>query len=226
MAVPKTLHFVWVGDDTKRPDGCIDSWRRLNPTYEIRLWGNDDVEGHDWINAGHIQQMLGHELCGVADLMRYEILFKYGGLALDADSACVRPLEDWVIEPDDFTCWSNELYIPSMLANGVMGATPRSPYVAAVINHLHQKDTVVNDRAWKTTGPVVTTKIWMQYRYPLTVWPAHLFLPDFHSGPDYAGTGPVFARQFYGSTYNDLEPGKDAYAEISSYGRGEQGESA
>ncbi len=217
MSVPKILHFVWVGDDAKRPEGCIDSWRRLNPAYEVRIWGNDDLLGRRWVNGKHMRAMATQELCGVADLMRYEILYLHGGLALDADSLCQRPLEDWIMEPDDFTCWSNELFLPGLLANGVMGAAPRSAYIAGIIDHLQQQTTVVNDRAWKTTGPLVTTHIWQKYRYPLTVWPSHLFLPDFHSGPDYDGNGPIFARQFYGSTYDGLNGG-DAYETIARYG--------
>lgn len=218
MPVPKILHFVWVGDQSLRPNGCIDSWRRLNPDYDVRVWGNEELVGRSWINGRHMREMAGHELCGVADLMRYEILYEHGGIALDADSACIRPLADWIIEPHDFTCWSNELHLPGLLANGVMGATPESPYVGRVIERINHEPSVVHDRAWKTTGPLVTTRVWADMLYPLTVWPAHLFLPDFHSGPDYDGCGPVFARQFYGSTYNGVNGGEEAYEAISQYG--------
>jgi len=37
--------------------------------------------------------------------MRYEILFNEGGIALDADSLCLRPLEDWLLEPAAFAAW-------------------------------------------------------------------------------------------------------------------------
>lgn len=217
MSVPKILHFVWVGDERKRPDGCIDSWRKLNPDYEVRVWGNSDLAERPWVNAHHMREMSRFELCGVADLMRYEILYRHGGIALDADSMCIRPLENWLLEPDDFTCWSNELHLPSLLANGVMGAAARSPYVAAIIMKIQDSKSVTHDRAWKTTGPVVTTQVWQEHLYPLTIYPSHYFLPDFHSGPAYSGNGVVFARQFYGSTYNGIRTdGGDEYEGISS----------
>ena len=52
--------------------------------------------------------MYSRELNGVADIMRYEILFNEGGIALDADSLCLRPLEDWVLEPAAFAAWEHE----------------------------------------------------------------------------------------------------------------------
>lgn len=217
MSVPKKLHFVWVGDENKCPAGCIASWKSLNPDYEIFVWGERELWGNSWVNKRHMEAMYEHELCGVADLMRYEILLAEGGVALDADSLCVRPLEDWVIEPNDFTCWSNEIHLGQLLANGVMGASPRSPYVAEVIARIHDKRSVIDERAWISTGPTVTTRVWKDLRYPLTVWPSHLFLPDFHSGEDYGGQGAIFARQFYGSTYNGLRPEADAYDRIKTY---------
>ena len=27
--IPKKLHFIWVGDEAKRPDNCIETWRTL-----------------------------------------------------------------------------------------------------------------------------------------------------------------------------------------------------
>ena len=218
--IPKILHFVWVGDDAKRPTACIQSWCDLNPDYEVRVWSNADLErGGPWINADHMADMATREWCGVADLMRYEILYHHGGVALDADSLCIRPLEDWLLEPEVFTCWSNEIYHNQLLANGILGATPEHPFIAKVIMDIHDRPSVIDDRAWKTTGNIPLTNAWRQSRYQVTVWPSHTFLPDFHSGPDYEGTGPVFARQLYGSTRNGLaNQSRDAYDDLNENG--------
>ena len=34
---------------------------------------------------------------GVADVMRYEILFRHGGFYADCDSVSLRPLDDWML---------------------------------------------------------------------------------------------------------------------------------
>ena len=107
--IPKKLHIVWVGDESKRPDNCISTWVRLNPDWEIRVWGNADLAKESWRNAKHIVDMSSRELNGVADLMRYEILYYHGGFAIDADSVCVKPLEDWLLNAPEFTCWENEI---------------------------------------------------------------------------------------------------------------------
>jgi hypothetical protein len=68
--IPKDIHIVWVGDEHKRPDNCIQTWIDLNPSWNVRIWGNRELSESPWINRHHMEQMAQHEWCGVADLMR------------------------------------------------------------------------------------------------------------------------------------------------------------
>lgn len=205
--VPKKLHFVWVGDESMRPDQCIDSWRDINPDYEITIWGNDSLLSYPWVNQKHIKAMLLKELNGVADIMRYEILYNEGGITLDADSKCLRPLEDWVLEPKAFAAWENELIRPGLVAAGTMGAEPKNHFFKECISRLSKKRTVVNKRAWKTVGPKFLTDVYQATKYDLTIYPAHFFYKTHHSGWEYNGSGPCFSDQFWGSTngYGDIK---------------------
>ena len=42
--IPRTFHFIWVGDESRRPDNCIDTWRAAHPDWQFRLWGNAELE--------------------------------------------------------------------------------------------------------------------------------------------------------------------------------------
>ena len=171
--IPKKLHFVWVGDESKRPDNCIQSWAKLNPDYEIVIWGNTALSEYSWVNKKHMDAMYSRELAGVADLMRYEILFNEGGIALDADSLCLRPLEDWLLEPAAFAAWEHEHIRPGLIAAGAMGAEPGNEFFGACVKRLSKKWRVTNKRAWKTVGPQLITDVHKETRYDLTIYPAH-----------------------------------------------------
>lgn len=198
--IPKKLHFVWVGDESKCPHNCINTWRELNPDYEVRVWGNEDYKSYKWENKRHMEEMWKQELNGVADIMRYEILYNEGGITLDADSICLRSLEDWLLEPNEFACWENEFVRPGLVAAGYLGSVPKSPFFGQIIANLANEQTICNDMAWKTVGPLRVTMSWQEIKYPMTIYPSHYFIPKHFSGIEYEGNGPVFASQLWGST--------------------------
>lgn len=199
--IPKKLHIVWIGDESKRPDNCIDSWVRLNPSWEVKVWGNADLTGNPWRNAYHMQEMWKHELCGVADMMRYEILYEHGGFAVDADSLCVKSIPDWMLEANEFTCWENEHERPGLLAAGYLAAQKGSHFIGEIIESIHSDTTVVDRMAWQSVGPQRLTDVWKAHKYPLTIYPSHYFIPRHYTGIEYKGDGHIFAKQFWGSTH-------------------------
>jgi len=199
--IPRILHLIWVGDETRRPARCMQSWIDAHPDWAIRIWGNADFTGRAWFNAGHMKEMAAREWNGVADMMRWEILFDEGGVLVDADSHCLRPLPDWMLDCEAFACWENEIARPGLIAAGYFGTVPRNPFLAKLIEDIRQKPTVVDRMAWETVGPQHLTDTWRASGYAnLTILPSHFFIPRHFTGVQYTGTGPVFASQEWGST--------------------------
>ncbi len=200
--IPKVLHFTWVGDDSKRPDNCIQTWIDMNPGWVVKVWGNDDLRDIEWVNARHIKAMWPCELNGVADLMRWEILYREGGIVVDADSICVRPLDDWLLQAEAIACWENEIARPRLIGCNMVGAVPQNPFIGKIIDDLHAKHTVIDDMAWKTVGPLCLSAAYFKYQYTgLTIFPSHFFIPNHFSGVHYEGDGIVYAKQEWASTH-------------------------
>lgn len=197
--IPKKLHFVWVGDESKRPDNCINTWREHHPDWEVKVWGNEEYQG-EWVNKAHMEQMWPRELNGVADMMRYEILYNEGGITLDADSICLQTLPDWLLQPDEFACYENEFCRTGLVAAGYLGSVSRSLFFGQIIEDIKNEPTVIDKMAWETVGPLRVTKTFYELKYPLTVYPSHYFIPEHFSGQKYEGNGQVFATQLWGST--------------------------
>ena len=103
----------------------------------------------------------------------YEILYRHGGITVDADSECLRPLEDWLMEPTEWATWENEHLRPGLITNAFLGSVPESPFFGQLIASIHRRQTVVDANAWITTGPTPLTETWKAYQYPLTIYPSH-----------------------------------------------------
>ena len=198
--IPKILHFVWVGDPEKLPREQINSWIRLNRSYEVNVWTDKELDTQPWALKKHIESIYDIELCGVADMMRYEIVYNFGGIALDADSKCVRSLDDHLLEPGEFFCWENEKERPGLIATAVMAGERYSDFFAELVNRLYEKESVVKERAWRTTGPTHVTDTYNAVSNHITIYPSHYFIPNHFRSEGYKGTGPVYCTQDWGST--------------------------
>jgi mannosyltransferase OCH1-like enzyme len=98
------------------------SWADKNPTYNVRLWGNDDLHPNLWKNWDKIQDMLvKKDYAGASDIMRYEILYNEGGVYIDADSYCINPLRSWLLDCEAFACWEQEHIRNNLISNGFIG---------------------------------------------------------------------------------------------------------
>jgi mannosyltransferase OCH1-like enzyme len=206
--IPKIFHFIWIGDETKRPDNCIRTWRDAHPDWEFRIWGNHELKTRPWANFRHMEAMLPREFNGVADMMRWEILHEHGGVLFDADSVCVRPIDDELLDCPAFACWENEIVRPGLIAAGYFGCEPGNPFVRQIIEDIAASPSVIEDVAWKTVGAQRLTDCYREHAYsPLRIYPSHYFIPKHFSGQEYRGDGPVYAHQLWGSTlrnYDDI----------------------
>lgn len=202
-----------MGDESRRPDNCIDSWRELHPDWQFKIWGNEERAAKQWRNEQHMQGFEANgQLCGVADLMRWEILEEHGGVALDADAICLSSVPDWLLKCSLFACYENELAAPGLVSNGFVGTQPANPLVSELVNYLHNRKDVTDrfvwyalrrkrQRAWKTSGPRALTQALRRNDYnDATLLPSHFMLPLHYSGRVYRGGGPIIGCQLFGST--------------------------
>lgn len=203
---PRTLHFVWIGDKDQ-PDSCLDSWDLPGAEeYELRLWTDRELRGKDWLLKPRMDQMRATgQLCGVADLMRYEILYRYGGITLDADSTAERPIPEWIWDIPNALCNENEVARPGMLALGFMKfERPGHPFLRFLIDQISRIGWQDELPAWQAVGPErLTTEYrkWVQQfnENDIMILPSALFIPNHHSGLEYRGEGAV-CRQEWMST--------------------------
>jgi mannosyltransferase OCH1-like enzyme len=199
--IPKVMHFIWVGDETKCPTNCIDSWRAHNTGWHFVVWGNKELHELKWHNRDHIMAMQGQELKGVADLMRWEILFANGGVVIDADSVALRPLDDHLLECEAFASWENEIMRPGLIAPGTFGCQPGNPFIKQIVKDIHAELSVTHEMAWQTVGALRLTNSYRTYSYSqMRIYPSHYFMPEHFTGQTYQGSDPIYSNQLWGTT--------------------------
>lgn len=83
--IPKIIHYTWFSNDEMplKVKECIESWRRLMPEYELRLWDMESLKEIDSIFLTEALQ--ARKWAYAADYVRLYAVYTYGGIYLDTD---------------------------------------------------------------------------------------------------------------------------------------------
>lgn len=203
----KKIHVVWVGPHDP-------------PTEMIKTWDDKHTDGWfilpwrdhtGWINQAQIDVMFNktnREFNGAADIIRWEIMLKYGGFAVDADSECIKSLdsgpEDFVREAETkvLLACENEAVRPGVLGCGFIGGPAGHPFFKRCVEECALIDP--HKPAWTTVGPALATRIAGEMPDAVHVLPAKYFNPMHYTGTAAPGSEEPgfipYAKQAWGST--------------------------
>lgn len=203
--IPKIIHQFWVGPK-KVPFKEIQTWKDKNPSWQHMFWTEYELKKH-FPNGLRNQEKYDYmpEWNGKCDIARYEILQKFGGFFIDADSVALRPLDDYLLENNAFSCYENEWIRGGLISAGYLACEPNN----ILMNSLVEKLNTLNGSnlwngdltAWKTVGPIFLTKTIHEVKYNnISIYPSHYFIPRHYSGIEYTGIFKPYCNQLWGST--------------------------
>jgi hypothetical protein len=99
--IPKRIWIYWSQGLEKAPQIvklCVESWRKLNPEYEVSILSDANLEL--FISPGeglaHFDQLTIQKR---SNIIRKQLLLKFGGVWVDATVLCIRPLREWLLSP-------------------------------------------------------------------------------------------------------------------------------
>ncbi|KAI8616154.1 nucleotide-diphospho-sugar transferase [Chytriomyces sp. MP71] len=175
--IPKIIHQTLLSDDPAEMNDLISdrgawmtSWNKQNPTHVLVLWTKAQAElfvqqsfpPRVWEAYSKMKLVVLK-----ADLLRYLLLYKFGGIYVDTDAECLKPIDQWVkaYANATFIC-SPEWYVGFREHNDIsmqqwtVASVKEHPILGALIDdivffalstpsqYLNQKKTVVS-----FTGP-------------------------------------------------------------------------
>jgi GT2 family glycosyltransferase len=187
----------------------MNTFRDKHTDFEYIRWTEAEIakRGLKFECEKAIERM--SEINGKADIIRWEILYQYGGIFQDADSVCMEPFDDIFFEKTAFAGFENETARAGLVATGTMGFPPKHPLCRAAIDWMLANDTcpeTCGKRAWYTVGPGLLTLLLNTGKYPdFSVFPSYSFIPYHFTGLKYEGHKKVYCFQEWGSTKQNYE---------------------
>jgi mannosyltransferase OCH1-like enzyme len=213
MSIPKIIHQLWIGSKPA-PTKFMNTWKEKHAGlgFEYIFWNEEELKkrGMSLTLGEKINSM--EEINGKADIIRWEILERYGGVFVDADSICIEPVDDTLMKckAGCFAGYEQEQIRKGLIATGTMGFPPNHLIVKRCIKWIRENPVstaLTQQRAWYTVGPGLLTRIVNDYKMhnQITVFPSYYFLPRHYSGIEYKGHEKVYAYQEWGSTKQNYD---------------------
>jgi len=177
--IPHVFHQIWLGPDPfpREYAAYQRSWTRRHPGWELRFWTEDALPGD--LRRSEVYERLRRP-AERSDLLRFELLDRFGGVYLDADFECLRSIEP-LLDGVTFFCAYND---PGRVNNAIIGSTAGHPLVARAIGELRPRDTygpVDKDG----TGPLFLNRL-IAGAEDVTIFDEALFYPRTPAAREHA----------------------------------------
>src|SRR5262245_37093593 len=102
MRIPRLFHQVWVGPKPfpAEFEAYSETWLERHPGWELQLWTEENLPQGLRRPEAYERLRSPVERC---DILRFELLWRFGGVYVDCDFECLRSLEPLIEELDFFT---------------------------------------------------------------------------------------------------------------------------
>jgi inositol phosphorylceramide mannosyltransferase catalytic subunit len=169
MPIPPIFHQIWVGPDPLPEEFARyqQTWLRQNPNWELRFWTDDNLPEGATRAEVYDQSRTPWER---ADILRLEVLLRFGGVHVDADFECLRPIGPLLEDTEFFIGYRK----PGRVNGALFGAVAGHPILVEALEAIRPRDDRTYDK--DATGPKFLD-VQLGDRPGVTYFPPEVFYP-------------------------------------------------
>lgn len=172
--IPRVIHQIWVGP-APFPAAFAryqDSWRRHHPAWELRFWTEENLpDDVPWPEALERDRSPAER----SDLLRLHLLERFGGVYVDTDMECLRPIDELL---DGVEVFAGELKSGGRLNNAIIGAVPGHPVLRQAVATARVQERDADGRFDKTASGSLFVDALLSLATGVTVFPSSHFYPE------------------------------------------------
>jgi mannosyltransferase OCH1-like enzyme len=156
--IPKLIHLIWLG--SKRPEKFDYFLKRIsdiNFDYKVIEWNENNIDFELITKELYFNS---ENLGAKSDLLRFEILFRYGGIYIDYDFLQIKKFDELL--SFDFFAGAHES-TPNEVWNSIIGSSKNNIICKKFLNSIKLLQLGIKnneiDRVMNETGPYKLTSV-------------------------------------------------------------------
>jgi mannosyltransferase OCH1-like enzyme len=169
--IPRVIHRLWLGRDSipETFERYGETWRYHHPRWEVKLWTDDNLPPLSCqAEVDHAANFKSRY-----DMVRYEVLRQFGGVIIDLDMECLRPLDPLLGGVEAFV--GLETGKKRRVGTQIIGAMARHPVLEHAVEQL-RRTVGAGGTASQQAGPAFLTRVVDDFRDQITIFPRAAFL--------------------------------------------------
>jgi mannosyltransferase OCH1-like enzyme len=192
MLIPRVFHQIWVGPNPFPEElaGYQETWLRHHPGWELRLWTEET-------RPDELRRPESYERLRVpaerADILRLEVVWRYGGVYIDTDFECLRSIEPLLEDVDFFAAYRK----PRRVNNALFGAVAGHPILDRALDEMRPAEVYGYDKA--AAGPWFLSGLLADYPE------ARIFDPDVFYPRTPAARKTAYAYHHKARSWHDAD---------------------
>src|SRR5213078_3187877 len=141
MLISRIFHQIWVGSEPFPAEfaGYQESWVRHNPDWELRFWRDENLPEELRRAEVYDRSRTAWER---ADILRLEVVLRFGGVHVDADFECLRPFGPLIVGVEFFIGYRK----PGRVNGALFGAVAGHPILAQALEAIRTRDDRTYDK--------------------------------------------------------------------------------
>lgn len=180
MTIPRVFHRIWLGPKPLPAEFAAfgETWAALHPGWEMRLWTDANLP----TLANQALFDSAPSFAAKADILRYELLLRFGGVYVDTDFECLKNIEALLDGVECFAAQQKDLDADfgkfCYINNALIGAVPGHLLFRDLVESLpqHMASLPPDVPASALTGPHYLTTV-LQSHPEVKIFPAKFFYP-------------------------------------------------
>jgi mannosyltransferase OCH1-like enzyme len=141
VLIPRIFHQIWVGPDPF-PEAYAryqETWLDRHSGWELRFWTEENLPGG--LRRPEAAERL-RAPAERANILRLELLWRFGGVYVDTDFQCLRSIEPLIEDANFFI----SLAKPGRVNNALMGSVAAHPILDQALDRIRPREFFGHDK--------------------------------------------------------------------------------